>query len=144
MGFCGKRNLKKLERLNERALRFVYSDFKASYEELLNRGHFFSLTILRLKFLAIEVYKCVNRMNPPYLNELFATHNVEYSLRDPYKLQQPKFKTMRFGFRSFRYYGAKVWNSLPADVKSAECINEFRNKIHNWCFTVNVNDYDIF
>ena len=33
---CGARNTKKLGRVNERALRFVYKDKKSSYDKLLN------------------------------------------------------------------------------------------------------------
>ena len=33
---CGARNTKKLERVNERALRIVYKDKKSSYARLLN------------------------------------------------------------------------------------------------------------
>ena len=78
--FCGKRNSPKLERLQERALRFVFSDFTSTYEELLKRGNFLPLSIYRLKFLAIEVYKCLNNLNPPYPNDLFI-HN-KANLRD--------------------------------------------------------------
>ena len=141
--FCAKRKTKKLEKLNERALRFVFADFKSNYEDLLKQGNFLPLSLLRLKFLAIEEYKCVHNLNPPYLNQLFSIHDVEYNLRDPYKLLQPKFKTYRFGFRSFRCYGAKVWNSLPPDIKSASCLQEFRCNIYKWCLTVSPNDFDI-
>ena len=69
--FCGKQNANKLNKLQERALRIVYQDFSSSYESLLEKGHFLSLSMLRLRFLAIEVYKCINNLNPLYLNELF-------------------------------------------------------------------------
>ena len=99
--FCGKRNSLKLEKLQERALRFVFSDFTSTYEELLKRCNFLPLSIYRLKFLAIEVYKCVKNLNPPYLNDLFIHKNINYDLRDKHKMEQPKFNTKTFGYRSF-------------------------------------------
>ena len=63
------------------------------------------------------MYKCVHGLNPPYLNELFVSKQTRYNLRDSNRLQQPEFQTIRYGFKSFRYYGSKLWNSLPADVK---------------------------
>jgi hypothetical protein len=33
--FCTEKNSKKLEKVQERALRFVYEDYNSSYEELL-------------------------------------------------------------------------------------------------------------
>ena len=139
--FCGKRNSLKLEKLQERALRFVFSDFTSTYEELLKRGNFLPLWIYRLKFLAIEVYKCVKNLNPPYLNDLFIHKNINYDLRDKHKMEQPKFNTKTFGYRSFKHYGSKLWNSLPIDVKCSNSIQEFRAKITKWCFTISLNDF---
>ena len=34
---CGSRNTKKIEKVNERALRYVYKDKKSAYYELLQR-----------------------------------------------------------------------------------------------------------
>jgi hypothetical protein len=36
--FCTEKNFKKLEKVQERALRFVYEDYNSSYEELLHKA----------------------------------------------------------------------------------------------------------
>jgi hypothetical protein len=36
--FCTEKNSKKLEKVQERALRFVYEDYNSSYEELLHKA----------------------------------------------------------------------------------------------------------
>ena len=33
--FCGEKNTKKIEKIQERALRFIYRDYDSSYESLL-------------------------------------------------------------------------------------------------------------
>ena len=71
----------KLGKLQERALHSVCSDFTSTYEELLKRSYFLPLSIHMLKFLAIEVRKCVNNSNHLYLNDLFIHKNVDYDLR---------------------------------------------------------------
>ena len=38
------------------------------------------------------MFKCINNLNPTYLSDIFAHKNVDYKLRDPRKLEQPKFK----------------------------------------------------
>ena len=58
--FCGKRNSDKLEKLQERALRFVFSDYTRPYSDLLKHGNFLSLSALRIRYLAIEMFKCVH------------------------------------------------------------------------------------
>ena len=95
--------------------------------------NFLSLSALRIRYLAIEMYKCVHGLNPPYLNELFVSKQTRYNLRDNNRLQQPEFQTVRYGFKSFRYYGSKLWNSLPADVKHSENLYHFKKNITQWC-----------
>jgi hypothetical protein len=142
--FCGKKNSYKLEKLQERALRFVFSDLTSSYSDLLLRGNLLSLSALRIRFLAIEVFKCVNGLNPPYLNDLFEINNTGYNLRDNCLLKQPKFNTKRHGFRSFRYYGSKLWNSLPVDIKNAKTLYMFKNRITEFCRSTNCEKFIVF
>ena len=90
------------------------------------------------------MYKCVNNLNPTYLRDLFVHKNVDYELSDPHKLEQPKFNTKTYGYRSFMFYGSKLWNLLPSDFKRSTSIYEFRGKVTEWCFTVSPNDFVIF
>ena len=110
--FCGKTNLNELEKLQERALRFVFRDITSPYETLLERGNFHPLSVYRFRCLAIEVFKCVHGNNPSYLNHLFSQSIPKYDLRDSFRLEQPKFRTFTYGFRSFRYFGSKVTQYL--------------------------------
>ena len=142
--FCGEINAKKLEKLQERALRIVYKDITSSYESLLEKGNFLPLSIYRLKFLAIEVYKCIHGLNPSYLNELFEIKSVKYNLRDNTILKQDKFNTVKFGFKSFQYYGSKLWNHLPNDIKDSSDLYVFTNKLTKWCYTDQCKCLEIF
>ena len=73
------------------ALRFVFSDYTRPYSDLLKHGNFLSLSALRIRYLAIEMFKCVHGLNPPYLNELFINKDTPYNLRDSNRLQQPEY-----------------------------------------------------
>ena len=99
-------SLNKLEKLQERVLRFVFHDATFPYDTLLEWGNFLSLSVYRVRCLAIEVFKCVHGNNPAYLNDLFKQSNLKYNLRDSSRLEQPKFHTFTYGLRSFRYYGS--------------------------------------
>lgn len=133
--FCGKSNSDKLEKLQERALKFVYNDYDSTYDDLLRKGNFLSVTMYRLKQMAIEVFKCRHGINPKYLNELFNEKLTTHQLRDTNLLQQNRFRTTTFGFRSFKYYGAKLWNSLPTEIKNTDNLNHFVRSITLWCKT---------
>ena len=56
----GVKNTKKLEKLQGRALRFVYLDKVSSYDDLLTKANLTTLHPGRLKILATEVYKSVH------------------------------------------------------------------------------------
>ena len=60
--FCGEVNTKKVENIQERALRFIYEDYSASYDELLSKSKLHSLKVRRMRSLAIEVYKVIDKL----------------------------------------------------------------------------------
>ena len=63
--FCSKTSTNKMEKIQERALRFIYDDPDSSYEELLP-----SLEIRRLRTMAIECFKIIHDLSPPCLSNL--------------------------------------------------------------------------
>ena len=59
--FCSKGATTKLEKLNERALRFVYRDYSSSYEMLFKQSGYQTSLNQRLAKILTTVYKVVNR-----------------------------------------------------------------------------------
>ena len=57
----------KINRLHERALRIVYSDFKSSFEGLLMKDNSFSIHERNIQSLAIEIYKFLNVLSSSFL-----------------------------------------------------------------------------
>ena len=47
--YCSEKNSLKMEKIQERALRFIYDDYNSSYENLLEKLKLPSLKIRRLK-----------------------------------------------------------------------------------------------
>ena len=141
--FCGRKNFTKLEKLQERALRFVFNDFESSYEYLLQKGNFLSLSSYRLYFLGIEVFKSKMKMNPTYINNLFEERTLSYNLRDSNKFKQSRFNTIKYGFKSFSYYGPKLWNELPIDIKESENLQVFKTRLKKWCYTADSKRLEI-
>ena len=87
---------------------------------------------MTLRLSAIEVFKCVNKLNPEYLNEMFTIKKCPYNFRDTSILERFKSNTTRYGLKSFRNYGAKIWNLLPNNCKSAVSLDDFKNMIKSW------------
>ena len=117
--------------IQERALRFVLKDSVSDYDTLLTKCGIDSFRISSLKSMAVEIYKILNDMSPEYLS-LFSKSSIPYSLRDNNKLIQQKMRTTTFGIKSFSYYGAHLWNSLPVDIKIAVTLGNFKTLVKNW------------
>ena len=103
-----------------------------------------SLSMLRLKYMIVEVYKCVHELNPKYMNDMLSIKDTKYELRDGSIAHQPIFQTITFGYRSFSYYGSKLWNSLPLYLKQVDDIQAFKKELHNWLLNTPSSDLEIF
>ena len=139
--FCGRKNVMKLEKLQERAPRFVFNNNNI-YVDLLKRGNIVSLSMNRIRNLAMQISKCCHGMNPVYLNDLFCKPEMKYDLRNKTLLGQPKFSTKTN--RSFRYYGAKLWNALPFEIKNTSDYDDLKSKFIAWCHSSNLDKLEIF
>ena len=80
--FCSKGATTKLEKLNERALRFVYRDYSSSYEMLLKQSGYQTLLNQRLAKILTTVYKVANRQGvSESLCDLVELRESNYNLR---------------------------------------------------------------
>ena len=58
--FCNEQNCKKIEKIQERALRFIYDDYSSDYNQLLVKSNLPSLKTRRMRTMALEVFKIIN------------------------------------------------------------------------------------
>lgn len=118
--FCSKSAADKLERLTERASRFVFRDKHTSYSELLNALGLSSLKQQRYIRITLSIFNAVHNSSAFKSMQDLILHrkNVSYNLRGDYILSLPKPKSTTYGLNSVRYIGPKLWNSIP---------NMFRN-----------------
>ena len=122
---------RKIEKIYERSLRLVTKDYISNYEELLTKTNCNTLVLSRLKCLALHMYKCYNDHVPAYVN-VFSKRNSQYDLRDELQYNLYRFKTKTYGYRTIKYAGAKLWNSLPVKFKRSKDLNEFKNCLTSW------------
>ena len=68
------------------------------------------------------------------MNEIFKLRKTSRAVRSNYKLNLdvPTINQVSFGDKSLRYYGSKIWNSLPFQIKSSENLEAFKNIIKSW------------
>ncbi len=92
-----KYHTKKVEKVQERALCFIYRKFESDYKSLLNLAEHSTLYMDRLRTIASEVYEAINGMSPDFLQDLFVIKANVHDLRNNNKMKLYKFKTMTYG-----------------------------------------------
>jgi hypothetical protein len=130
--FTNETNTKKIEKIQERALRFIYEDHISSYEELLHKSGLPSLRVRRIRLIALETFKILHKKNPEYLHDLVKYKNSIYNFRAKDSAEIPQPRTERYGKRSFRYVAANLWNSLPNSFKSTSNFSQFQALVNTW------------
>ena len=130
--FCSKVNTEKLEKLQYRGLKIVYNCYESSYEELLTRANLPTLHLGRLRTIALETYKCINNSAPKYIRDLVNLKQSSYSFRYENTLQIPTVRTVAYGQKSFRFEAARVWNSLPNELRKVSAFKDFERLIRTW------------
>ena len=66
------------------------------------------------------------------MQELFERNSSSHSTKRPNDLKIPRVNQTSHGSRSIKFDGAKLWNHLSKDTKSAENLNIFKKLIKDW------------
>ena len=125
------KSLNKIENLQKRPISFTLSDHKSSYDELVRLSGSCAIKVRLKRNLDVEIYKTLNDLSPSLMRENFETRKTKRAIRERYKinLQIPRVNQASFGTRSLRFYGPKIWKSLPYHIKSTENLLCFKNVI---------------
>ena len=131
---CSEGNIQKMEKIQLRALRYIYKDFSNDYAYLLVKSGLSSLRVRNLRHTALQCFKILYGMTPFYLQNLlcFKQHNNSYSFRYCNTLSLPHFNTITYGKNSFAYKASSLWNSLPNEFRMETNFSAFKNLVYNF------------
>ena len=127
--FCSRRSNHLINKLQERALRIAYNDFNSSFSELLEMANESTIHIRNLKFLLTEVYKFLNGLSPPIMNEVFQTNDCPYDLRNPRILASKHKSTIKYGINTIAFRGSQIWQNIPLEIRNSESLSLFKSNI---------------
>lgn len=126
---CKASDSRKLERVQERALRAVYCDSISTYSDLLKRANLKTLRNRRLHDIAVLMFKVKNDLCPNNIKNLFVINNNKYNLRNN-DFIIPRVSTTRYGKHSLRYLGPVIWSKLDGKIRALRTLQEFKNALH--------------
>ena len=98
--FCSKRDIQRVEKVQYKTLQVVYNNYMATYDELLALDNKLKIHQKHLQFLAIEIYKSKNKLNPNFMWKTCQKKNILYSPRRDISFLIPNAKTQKYGINS--------------------------------------------
>ncbi len=87
---------------------------------------------LRIEFkILLYVFKSINNLAPSYLSDQLYPYNPTRNLRsgDQRHLSVPRSRIKHRGDRAFAVAGPRLWNSLPAYIRSAQSLTVFKSSL---------------
>ena len=130
--FCSRTSNNSLNHIHERALRLTYNNYFDTYDQLLLISNESTIHKKNLNFLAIEIFKCMNDLSPPIMEDIFKLRNKPYNLRNWQELETLAKKTILYGIESLSYRGPQLWNLIPMEIRNSESLLIFKKSIKKW------------
>eukprot|EP00794_Sanderia_malayensis_P004329 gene4329-4902_t len=126
--FAKSSDLRKVERMQEKAMKIIYYDKSSSYEQLLKRAKLPTLQNRRIQDIAILMYKVKHELVPEYISKLFEMPNQHYALRNN-DFVIPRYRTVMNGKHSIRYFGPYIWSKLSSSTREKPSLDTFRKTV---------------
>ena len=82
--------------------------------------------------MATEIYKVMQGISPPLLNEMFVPCQSNYELHGNNFLERRRVKSVRYGTESISSLAPKIWEILPNEIKDSDTLQIFKAKIKKW------------
>ena len=105
----------KINRLHERALRIVYSDYKSSFKPFWKRMALFQIHHRNIQSLAIEIYKFLHGLSPAIMGNII-------------KLNRPP----TYNHTTISLLTLKIWAIVSQNIKNCTSLSSFKINIRKW------------
>ena len=120
-----------MERIQERAFRFLLEDYNSNYDQLLTKLNKATLEIRRLRLLATEIFKTINNLNAPYMKEVFELNTRRKETASDRLIVHSQIST-KYGSYKLRSLGPKIWHQPPSEIKNSENLSTFKTFYKFW------------
>ena len=121
-----------VNRLHERVLCIVYTDFQSTFEELFLKGKFFRIHHQNIQRFLIEIHKALHNIPTNIYGDQFIGNNHNLNFRDRLELKIPSINSELKGKHSLRYHDSVLWNNITYKIRNLENLHFFTAKIKKW------------
>ena len=78
------------------------------------------------------MFKISRNLCPELLNDIFLKRTNPYNLRRNDTFYSRQVYSVYHGTESLSFWGPKIWELVPLEIKESETIDIFKNKIKQW------------
>ena len=132
-------SLNRLQKVQNNAARLVLRKRKLDHvTPLLEKLHWLPVDARIHYKIATLAFRHFENSLPPYLLELLHIYQPSRTLRSSSEklLKVPQTNLKSAGNRSFHFQAAKIWNSLPTNVRSSPSLSSFKKNLKTHLFKV--------
>ena len=130
--FCSRVQNSKINSIHERSLRTMYKYYKNSYSDILDLHGEKSIHQYNIQYLMIEVYKFLNGLSPPIMEQIFNIRENTYNVRNFRTFSTRNVKTHIYGTETVTYKSSQLWNLVPPEIKNSQSLMVFKKAIKQW------------
>ena len=130
-------SLNRLQKVQNNAARLVLRKRKSDHvTPLLEKLHWLPVEARIHYKIATLAFRHFENSLPSYLSELLHTYQPSRTLRSSSEklLKVPQTNLRSAGNRSFHFQAAKIWNSLPTNVRSSPSLSSFKKNLKTHLF----------
>ena len=84
------------------------------------------------KELMTEIYKLLNDLSHPIMNDIFRKQENYYSLRKPRSLVSKRKFTATYGIDTISFRGPQIWQDPPQEIKNSDSSNLFKSNMKRY------------
>ena len=97
-----------INRIHKRALRLIYNEHVSSFQGILEMTKEKTIHQNNLESLAKEIYKFLNGLSPPIMNDAFMIRNNKYNLRNFQRPYSTNKRTTKYGTETATHRGPRI------------------------------------
>ena len=133
---CSQTKDNLINKIHKRSLRVIYEMQDANFEDLLINDSSWTVHKNNTHTLLIEIYKSLNHISPPIIQEFFDLKVTLYSLWNNNILRLPKTNTSWYGKEALCFKGSIIWSTIPNRYKNLNSLDKLKHKIKIWKPTI--------
>ena len=133
--FCSRISNNTINKIHECSLRIAFNDQHNSFLDILETNNEMTIHQRNIQILMTEIFKTVNDLGPPIMNELLEARNNMYNVRNFQEFVTKKKNTVRYGTETLDYRAPQLWSLLPEEIKESSSLSIFKSNIKKWICT---------